>query len=581
MNIWKFLLNIIRQCKYWFILSSVLALIPSSLSALGHIYYAEIISGLSHFTAESFPPVLIKCLIFLAVIYIAQDVVEGLRVYVDAPVKIRYQRTMHNTLFNHNHHHSANFYNTEQTGLILAKTENLSQSIFEIFSNLRAFIFPHLSFFITTAVLLYTVSWKLCAILMSLNIIETILTYFLYKKLKQYAKTSAKEESKAAGLLVDSIANARLVKNTATIHHEKRAFRNKMNAWIRAQITENKVGGLINLKHTLLATFFMVANLSVIIAFFYYQNLTLENVVLAITLIFRLEGHAFDVALFFDSMQSRLGSMNDALDFLYHKEEVTDIPNAKALKVKTNTVEFKNASFSYKDDKPLFNKLNLMIKPNEKVGLVGISGSGKSTLINLILRAFDLKSGKILISGQDISKVTQYSLHQNIALISQEPCLFNRSIMENIRFAKPKATDEEVYKAAKLAHIHDTILKMPKGYNSVVGERGVKLSGGERQRIAIAAAILKDTPILILDEATSALDSESEQAIEKAIKNIMKNKTVIAIAHRLSTLKNMDKIIVLDKGKIVESGTQKELLKNKSGTFSRLYKLQADGYLQN
>ena len=152
--------------------------------------------------------------------------------------------------------------------------------------------------------------------------------------------------------------------------------------------------------------------------------------------------------------------------------------------------------------------------------------------------------------------------------------------MENIRFAKPKATDEEVYKAAKLAHIHDVILKMPKGYNSVVGERGVKLSGGERQRIAIAAAILKDTPILILDEATSALDSQSEQAIEKALKNIMKNKTVIAIAHRLSTLKNMDKIVVLDKGKIVEYGSQNELLKNKSGTFYKLYKLQSEGYLK-
>jgi ATP-binding cassette subfamily B protein len=153
--------------------------------------------------------------------------------------------------------------------------------------------------------------------------------------------------------------------------------------------------------------------------------------------------------------------------------------------------------------------------------------------------------------------------------------------MENIRFAKPNASDEEVYKAAKLAHIHDVIMKMPKGYDSVVGERGVKLSGGERQRIAIATAILKDTPILILDEATSALDSQSEVAIEKALKNIMKNKTVIAIAHRLSTLKNMDKIVVLENGQIIEQGSQKELMKNKSGTFSRLYKLQSDGYLQN
>jgi ATP-binding cassette subfamily B protein len=298
-----------------------------------------------------------------------------------------------------------------------------------------------------------------------------------------------------------------------------------------------------------------------------------------VSLIIRLSYHSFDTAQIFDRLQTNLGSINDAIDLLYRPFEITDTPHAKALKIKENSVEFKNVTFSYKKNSPLFNKLNLTIAPNEKIGLVGVSGSGKSTLINLILRAFDLKSGKILISGQDISKVTQYSLHQNIALISQEPTLFNRSIMENIRFAKPKATDEEVYRAAKLAHIHDVIMTMPNGYNSIIGERGVKLSGGERQRIAIAAAILKDTPILILDEATSALDSQSEVAIEKALKNIMQNKTVIAIAHRLSTLKNMDRIIVLDNGKIIEQGSEKELLKNKSGTFSHLYKLQSDGYL--
>jgi len=581
MNIWKFLLYIIKQSKFWFIASSVLALIPASLSAYSYIYYAKIISFIGTDFHNALSPEIVHYFIILAAFYFSEDIVNGLRIFVDARMKIRYQRIMHNTLFQHNHKHSANFYNTEQTGVILAKTGNLAMNIFMTFSTLRMFFLPHVAFFITTAILLCQISPLLGSILILLNILETFISYKLYKKLKKYAKTSAKEESKAAGTLVDSIANARLVKSTAAIYHEKLTLRQRLNAYIRSKIAESKVGGLSNLQNTLIFVIFTILNFITIVIFYNYQNLSLENIILAVTLLIRLGNHAFDTAQLFDRLQTYFGTINDAIELLYRPFEVTDIPNAKTLKVKTNTVEFKNASFSYKKDKPLFNKLNLTIKPNEKIGLVGVSGSGKSTLINLILRAFDLTGGKILISGQDISKVTQYSLHQNIALISQEPCLFNRSIMENIRFAKPKATNEEVYHAAKLAHIHDVIIKMPKGYDSVVGERGVKLSGGERQRIAIAAAILKDTPILILDEATSALDSQSEAAIEKALKNIMKNKTVIAIAHRLSTLKNMDKIAVLDNGEIIEYGTQKELLKNKSGTFHRLYKLQSDGYLQN
>ncbi|MEI3534804.1 MAG: ATP-binding cassette domain-containing protein [Alphaproteobacteria bacterium] len=219
------------------------------------------------------------------------------------------------------------------------------------------------------------------------------------------------------------------------------------------------------------------------------------------------------------------------------------------------------------------------IAAGEKVGIVGLSGAGKSTLINLLLRAYDLQNGKILIAGQNIAGITLFSLHQNISLIAQEPALFNRSILENIRFARPKAADEEVRAAARLACIHDTIMRLPKGYGSIVGDRGVKLSGGERQRIAIASAILKNAPLLILDEATSALDSESEAAIQQALQNIMQHKTVIAIAHRLSTLKNMDRIIVLDNGKIIEDGTPHKLLKNKNGLFCRLYNLQISGTL--
>lgn len=215
----------------------------------------------------------------------------------------------------------------------------------------------------------------------------------------------------------------------------------------------------------------------------------------------------------------------------------------------------------------------------KKIGLVGRSGSGKSSLIKLLSRYYDIQRGKITIDGQDISGVTQESLRRQIALIPQDPSLFNRSIMENIRYGRPQATDEEVFDAARRAYIHDFIMRLPEGYQSKVGERGVMLSGGERQRIAIARAILKNAPILILDEATSALDSESEKYIQESLKSLMADKTVIAIAHRLSTLKEMDRIIVMDKGKIVESGSHAALIRRK-GVYWGFYAMQSSGFIE-
>jgi len=226
----------------------------------------------------------------------------------------------------------------------------------------------------------------------------------------------------------------------------------------------------------------------------------------------------------------------------------------------------------------LFADFNLKIAPGEKIGLVGRSGSGKSTLIKLLSRYYDVQGGQICIDGQDIREVTQESLRKNIALIPQDPSLFNRTIMENIRYGNLQAGDEEVFEAARKAYIHDYILTLPQGYQSKVGERGVMLSGGERQRIAIARAILKNAPVLVLDEATSALDSESEHYIQEALRDLMKGKTVIAIAHRLSTLKEMNKIVVMEKGKIVEEGSHATLLRKK-GAYYNFYKMQSAGFL--
>ncbi len=272
-----------------------------------------------------------------------------------------------------------------------------------------------------------------------------------------------------------------------------------------------------------------------------------------------------------------MGDLKSALSIISTPQEATDCQHATSLVIEKASIEFKNVTFSHDDGTALFSNLNLIIKPGEKVGLVGHSGAGKSTIVNLLLRYFEVNNGIIEIDGQDIAKITQDSLRQAIAVIPQDTLLFHRSLIENIRFGKPDVGDNEVMNVAKKAHIHDFIMELPEQYQTYVGERGVKLSGGQRQRIAIARAILKNAPILVLDEATSSLDSQTEQYIQDSLNFFIENqkKTVIAIAHRLSTLKHMDRIIVLDKGNIVEEGTHDELINQNNSLYKQLWTLQA------
>ncbi|MBP9791636.1 MAG: ATP-binding cassette domain-containing protein [Rickettsiales bacterium] len=270
-----------------------------------------------------------------------------------------------------------------------------------------------------------------------------------------------------------------------------------------------------------------------------------------------------------------MGEAQASLDIINKPHELRDKTKAITLEVKTPSIEYQNIYFYYNHNL-IFENLNIKIASGEKVGIVGHSGAGKSSLVNLLLKYFHPSAGSILIDNQSIENVTQDSLRHNIAMIPQDIMLFHDSIMENIRYSKPTATDDEVMEAAKKAHIHDYILTLPHGYNTPVGERGLKISGGQRQRIAIARAMLKDAPILILDEATSSLDSKTEKLIQEGIEILLKdkNKTMIAIAHRLSTIKDMDRIIVLDQGQIIEEGNHFQLMKIKNGIYQNLWKHQ-------
>lgn len=273
-----------------------------------------------------------------------------------------------------------------------------------------------------------------------------------------------------------------------------------------------------------------------------------------------------------------IADANEMTEILTTPLGVVDAPRAKTLDTADGSIEFRKVGFAYQNNRKIFSDFTFKIPAGQRVAIVGTSGGGKSTIVKLLFRYYDVQKGIIAVDGLDISKVTQDSLHEMLSLVPQDPILFHRSLMENIRYARPSSTDEEVVSAAKAAHAHEFITAFSDGYNTLVGERGVKLSGGERQRVAIARAVLKNAPILVLDEATSSLDSESEMLIQDALKKLMKSKTVIVIAHRLSTIMQMDRIVVIENGKIIEDGKHGELLKAKQGTYQKLWGIQAGSF---
>jgi ATP-binding cassette subfamily B protein len=310
--------------------------------------------------------------------------------------------------------------------------------------------------------------------------------------------------------------------------------------------------------------------------------LTIGDVVLVQAYLIRIFDQLWDTGKNIRAIYEALADANEMTEMLLQPHEVQDAVNAKKLKVKEGKIQIQKVTFGYEEQQAngeeILKGFDLEIKAGERIALVGASGGGKSTIVKLLLRFFDIQDGSILIDGQNIAKVTQDSLRDNIGFVPQEPILFHRTLMDNIRYARPEASDEEVYKAAKVAHCHEFISHFPEGYQTYVGERGVKLSGGERQRVAIARAILKNAPILILDEATSSLDSESEMYIQDALSKLMKGKTTLVVAHRLSTIMQMDRILVINGGKVVEEGKHEELVKAKQGIYQKLWQIQAGGF---
>ncbi len=474
---------------------------------------------------------------------------------------------------------SISYFVGEMTGNISNKFHQLQNGVIDFFAQMHGFLHDTLYTVVTIGILTY-LNWTV-GLGMILWVALMVYQGFRFgRKRAVLSKQTSTLSSRTNAQIVDSIANYAEIKSFANYKFERFNIFNSLRLWRKAETTEQKtkvkIRACLEFSAIISIIIFIVINTYLL----YRQQIDITTYIFAVSTFDRLSWVSFSVNWAVNNFTRITGQMTSALDTLAVEPEIVDSPQAVELKTKKADVVFNDVEFRYADKQPIFTKFNLQIKAGEKVGIVGSSGAGKSTLIKLISRYFDVTDGKICINGQNIKDVTQDSLHKNIAVIPQDVCLFNRTIMDNIRYGDTNTADAAVIKAAKSASADKFIEKLPNSYQTKVGDRGVVLSGGERQRIAIARAILKNAPILIFDEATSSLDSESEKYIQKSLKTLMKNKTVIAIAHRLSTLREMDRIIVIESGKIIEEGTHLSLLRKK-GRYAKLFKMQSDGYLQD
>ena len=473
---------------------------------------------------------------------------------------------------------SHSYYQNQFVGGLSNKVNDLTSSIPEM---IQIIVDQFFSRSLALAIAIFTLGWvniKFALLMLVWATIFMSACFFLSKRLSFLSDSWSEHVSIITGKLVDALSNISSIRLYSRKKEEKFLFFHIFQKGVRA---EQKLEWLYFWVWFFYGYSFITMqgiNLYLLVKGSQQGQFSVGDFALVLSINAAIADFLWQLMMDFTKFSKLLGKITQALRTLLLIPEIQDKLDAKNLFVSKGKITFDKVWFHYKGTSPLFKSQSETIFSGEKVGLVGYSGSGKTTFVNLILRFFDVTSGKILIDNQDIRNITQDSLHKNIGMIPQDPSLFHRTLRENIRYGKLEATNKEIIEAAKKAHAHDFIMALPEGYNSLVGERGVKLSGGQRQRITIARAILKNAPILILDEATSQLDSITENYVQESLWKLMQGKTVLVIAHRLSTLLHMDRILVFDKGRIIEKGTHEELLKKKS-LYKTLWDAQIGGYL--
>ena len=485
-----------------------------------------------------------------------------------------------NECFEYLHKHSYNFFNNNFTGSLVKKINRLVRAFEGIADVIHWDLIPLILRIGIIFAVLFWLQPVIGLIMLIWTSVFMIFNYFFVRYKWKYDLASAKCDTKVTAALADTITNNINIKLFTGLINEAIRFKKVTEDWLKKTRFTWNLSGIVDAVQWLFMIILEFLIFYFAIKFWQKGYLTIGDFVWIQAYLLQLFVKLRDFDRIIRRSYEHLANAEEMIVVLHKKHDIRDIRGASNLSITRGKIEFKKVFFTYNKGANVIRNLSFKIKSGEKVALIGPSGGGKSTIIKLLFRLFDIQKGKILIDNQNISEATQDSLRQQITMVPQDPILFHRTLMENIRYGRHGAGNKEVIAAAKLANCHDFIMSFPKKYNTYVGERGVKLSGGERQRVAIARAILSNVPILILDEATSSLDSHSEALIQDALKNLTKNKTTLVIAHRLSTIMKMDRIIVLQDGKIVEEGVHANLVNQQTSLYKKLWDLQAGGYLK-
>lgn len=567
--------------QWWLVLVAVVgSTAVALLNVTGPVYFARFIDTISagNHTDPQTVAAAAHTLSIALLIALLSFVTRRFYQMAEIVLASRVMRDIEQDAFDYTLGHSYTFFGSTFTGSLVKRIARLTRVFDELFS---ALIYNFLPLIISITgvlvVVFYQNTW-LGIGLLGWVIIYIGINIVFARWLQPRNEKRAMVDSEVGGKLADVITNSMVVKSHAAQKYESGRFGEALGRlkYLRFFIwTANEI---LNAIQGLMVTVVQFGLLFSALLLWEKGALSVGDFTLLQMYLVLLMNELWGVGRYIRSMFDSLADAGEGVALVTEPHGVRDLTGAPDLNVNRGEITFTNVGFEFVEATPVFDNLSFSIRGGEKVALVGASGTGKTTITRLLMRFHDVTSGAISIDGQNIGSVTQNSLHLTIGLVPQEPILFHRSLRENIAYGKQDATEEEIIEAAKKAHCHEFIALLPSGYDTLVGERGVKLSGGERQRVAIARAILKNAPILILDEATSSLDSESESYIQDALRVLMEGKTVIVIAHRLSTIMQMDRIIVMEKGTIIDEGTHQELIA-REGVYQKLWNLQAGGFI--
>ena len=479
---------------------------------------------------------------------------------------------------------SVQFFDNDFAGRIAQKEMQTARAVTDVVVEILHTVLFALASVIGAALMLTSVDVSLTVGLCLWLLTYLALIKYFMPLIRKRSGVRASARAMVTGQIVDTVTNIKTVKLFAHDEHEDQAALEAMRGFRDSSLDYGTVASWFRFCLNSLGGILPVMMVGGSLWFWSTGSISAGDIAVAGAISLRLSQMTGWVSYTLMTIYANLGEIEDGISTLSPPHDLTDAPDAKRLRVPSGKIDFDRIHFAYGRDVGGVDNISLSIAAGEKVGVVGASGAGKSTLVSLLLRLYDTEKGTVRIDGQDLRKVTQESLRHQIGMVTQETALFNRSARDNILYGRANASEAELVDAAKQAEAHDFILQLQdhkgrRGYEAHLGEQGVKLSGGQRQRIALARAILKDAPILVLDEATSALDSEVESAIQSALERVMRGKTVLAIAHRLSTLSKMDRIIIIDQGHIVETGTHQSLLEL-GGLYHRYWKRQSGGFIE-